>query len=226
MATQTLKIEKRGKQGRRESRRHRQQGKIPAVMYGMGEAPESILVNEVEVQGALRHHARVFELSEGSKKVHVLLKEIQLDPLGENILHLDFYRVKVGQKVEVKVALEFVGHPKGVTAGGEFVHVISDLAVECDVDKIPASIPVSVKELELNHSLRVSDIQFPVGVSSTLPPETIICSITSKAAEPEPTAAVAGEEGSAEPEVITKGKAEEGEEGAEAAKPEKSKSEK
>lgn len=216
MALETLNnVEKRTKQGTTDSRRMRAEGKIPAILYGKGKESESLALPAKDFLDAHNRHARVFQLSLGKEKVQALVKDVQYDHLGEDVLHVDLYRVKEGQKVRVKVQVEYEGHPKGVAAGGEFVHVISDLDVDCEVMHIPQSIPVKVGHLELNQSITVGDLQLPQGVTTPVSKDAIVCTVVQKALEPAP-GTEAAVPGATEPELIGK-KKEEGEEGEAAA---------
>lgn len=210
MALEQLTVGKREKQGTMASRRMRREGKVPAILYGHGKESQSLEVDGLKFLDAVNRHVRVFQLALGKEKISALVKEVQYDHVGEEILHVDFYRVKEGQKVRVKVAVDFQGHPKGVTAGGEFVHVISDLEVDCEVMHIPESIPVKVDQLEINQSITIGDLQLPAGVSTPLGKDEIVCRVVQKALEPEPgTEAAAAAAGPTEPELITKKKEEE-----------------
>ncbi len=202
MALEAIQVVKKEKHGTRSSRRLRTEGQIPAVLYGQGKDSESVTLPATAFEDAVHRHVRVFQLGLGKEKIQALVKDIQYDHLGDDILHVDFLRVKEGQKVRVKVAIDFQGHPKGVTAGGEFVHVISDLEVECEVMHIPESIPVKVGHLELNQSITVKDLELPQGVSTPTSKESMVCTVVTKALEPEPTAE--GAPLATEPELIKK----------------------
>lgn len=211
MALEQLSVTKREKKGTLWSRRLRLDGKIPAVIYGQGKETQSLEIPAKEFLEAVERHVRVFQIGLGREKVQALVKEVQYDHVGEEILHVDFLRVKEGQKVRVKVRIDFQGHPKGVAAGGEFVHVVSDLEVDCEVMHIPESIPLKVSDLEIDQSVTVGDLPLPTGVTTPIAKETIVCTVVQKALEPEP--AVEGAVPAAtEPEVIGK-KKEEGAEG-------------
>ena len=108
---ETVKLSTKPRQsnGSQEARRLRRQGLIPAVIYGHKEATVAVALPGDELQAALRHHARVLDLDAEGKLQKVLIKEVQYDHLGKELLHIDFARVSADEKVKVTVALELHG---------------------------------------------------------------------------------------------------------------------
>ena len=195
--------------GTRASWKLRKDGRLPAVIYGEGGATETVSVPTHEFEAALRHHERVLELEQGGKKQKVLIHDLQWDPIGDHIAHIDFLRIAEGHAVEVDVEIDFVGHPKALSHGGEFVKQMSDLKVSCQPDKIPEKIVVQVGELDLQDAVHVRDLELPEGVTPLAEPDDVVCNIHARLLEAEAAEVEGEEEESAEPEVIAKGKAEE-----------------
>lgn len=209
-----LQAEPRQTHGTHAARRLRRTGKLPAIIYGHGEAPEKVAVPVREFSMLVEHGARVVELQVDDAKRQVLIKEVQFDYLGIEPVHVDFTRVDLNERVEVRVPLEFRGTPVGVNEGGLLDHDMVDIEVESLVLEIPASIRVNVAELRLGDSLHVKDLELPPNVKAVTPGETLVCSVRAKAAEVE-AVAVAAEETSTQPEIIGRKEKEE-----EAAEPE------
>ena len=211
-----LKAEVRQARGTAEARRLRKGGKLPAVLYGHGQATESLAVPLRDLKTLLEHKTHVLELVIGNGKQQALIKEVQFDHLGATPVHVDFARVSLTERVEVSVPLDFRGTPVGVAEGGVFDTARVDMEIECIVTEIPESIRVNVAELKIGDFLHVKDVVLPEGVKAITPAETIVCTVRAKAEEEEVAPAVAAEEGPAEPEIIgRKEKAAEGEEEAE-----------
>ncbi len=197
--------------GTREARRLRKENKVPAVVYGHGEGTVSVFLAADELSKAIRHGARVIDLKQGEKIQKALIRELQWDPFGHDILHADFARVSADERITLDVRVELRGTAPGVTAGGVLVQQIHNLHVECSVVSVPESIRVNVGELQIDQILHVRDLVLPEGVTVKNDPDAIVVQITQKVVEGETPAAVALRE-TAEPEVIGKKKEEEGEE--------------
>jgi large subunit ribosomal protein L25 len=197
--------------GSRVARRLRKQGKVPAVVYGHGEGTVSVALSADELTKAIRHGARVIDLKQGERIQKALIRELQWDALGQDILHADFARVSADERITLDVRVELRGTAPGVTAGGVLVQQIHNLHVECSVVNVPESIRVNVGELQMDQILYVRDLVLPEGVVVKNDPDAIVVQVTPKVVEAEPAVAAPVAE-QAEPEVIGKKKEEEGEE--------------
>jgi len=197
--------------GSRANKRLRDAGLLPGVVYGHKEAVVPVTLTRKEVAGHLNHGAHVFDLMMGDKTEKVLLKEIQYDHLGTNLMHVDFARVSLDEKVKVTVSLELKGTPKGSEDGGVLTQVIKELHVECLVTEIPEIIRYNVSEMALNDVLHLRQLDLPKGVKLLQDGELIAATVREVLEVVEAPA----EGTTAEPEVIGK-KVEEGEAGAEA----------
>jgi large subunit ribosomal protein L25 len=168
METTTLAGENRNSVGTRASRALRERGKLPAVIYGHGEAPESVALILHDVVTALSHGARTLEVDVNGKAGQYLIKEVQYDYLNHTPIHLDLTRVDLDERVKVRVGIELRGVPKGVAEGGSLDLHLADLEVECLVSQIPETLHPLVVDLGLGDSLLVKDLELPDGVTATL----------------------------------------------------------
>jgi len=199
----TLQAEPREAKGTRAARRLRRQGKVPCVIYGHGRAPENVAVSTHDFGNLLEHGAHLVELSVGTGKRQVLIREVQFNHLGDEPIHADFTLVDLTERVHVSVPLEFRGTPVGTHEGGMLDHGLVDLEVECLVTEIPESIRVNVGDMKLGDTLHAREVELPENMSLTTAGDAIVCSVrartaaaaVSEEAEPE-------EEAKAEPEII------------------------
>ena len=218
MATKTpsVSVQQRTSLGSRANKRLRDSGFIPGVIYGHKEAVVPVTLPKKELVNHIQHGAHLFELAVDGRSESVLVKEVQYDHLGIEVIHIDFARVSLDEKVEVTVPLELKGTPKGEDDGGVLQQIVSELEVECLVTDIPTAIVHNVAEMKLDDVLHIKDLKLPPGVKVMQDEDLIVATV--KEIQEEVVAAPAAEEGAAEPEVIGR-KAEDGAEG-EAAKAE------
>ena len=206
--TPTLPAEPRDKVGSRYSQRLRQNGRVPAVLYGHGEQPTHLSVDLHETTKLIHHGAHLLNLDLAGKTDSALIKSIQYDHLGDKIIHLDLTRVDLSEEVELELYLEFTGEPEAAMEEGAVVsHPTTTVNVKCRADAIPENIVVSVEPLTIDSPITLGDLTPPTGVTFTDDPETVLASISivQELPEPEEEQAAEGEE----PEVIGR----EGEEG-------------
>jgi large subunit ribosomal protein L25 len=213
MATQSIQIaaEPRPGLGSRANKRLRDTGKIPGVLYGHKEAVVPLALPKKELVGHLNKGAHVFDLSLDGKAEKVLVKEVQYDHLGAEVIHVDFARVSLDEKVEITVPLELKGTPAGEAEGGVLQQIVAELEVECLVTDIPSIIVHNVSEMKVDDVLHIKDLKLPPGVKALQDEDLVVAQV--KTIEEEAAAPAAAEEGAAEPEVIGR-KPEEGEEAA------------
>jgi large subunit ribosomal protein L25 len=206
---ETTKIiaNKRDNRGTKKARRLRKQGLVPAVVYGHGEGTVSVSVPRDEFAAVLRHGQRIVELQTDGNLQTMLIRDIQWDALGQDILHIDFTRVSRDERIQIEVAVELKGTAPGATAGGVLEQVKHTLEVECLAMNVPESIRVPVGELQIGQAIHVKDLKLPEGVKVLEDPEAIVVHVLQPAAEPEAAPTEATE--TAEPEVIKREKPEE-----------------
>ena len=131
-----------------------------------------------------------------------MIRDVQWDHMGKEILHVDFTRVAVDERIIVTVPLELRGTAPGVTAGGVLDQPIHTLSVECLAISIPDSIRVPIGELQIDGVIHVRDLVLPPGVKAMADPDAIVVHVTQKMEEPEAAAAPVEVPEQAEPEVI------------------------
>ena len=221
MAVQTAQVtaQVRNELGSRANKRLRERGLVPGVIYGHKEAVVPVTLPRKELVGHLNHGAHLFDLAVEGKSEKVLVKEVQYDHLGMEVLHVDFTRVSLDEKVQVTVPLELRGTPKGEADGGVLQQIIATLQVECLVTEIPELIRHSVAEMALNDVLHIREIQLPPGVRCLQDGELIVATV--KEIQEQVPVEVVEAETTAEPEVI--GRKPEEEAAGEAAEGEKEK---
>lgn len=157
-----LSANKRERLGSRYSRRLRESGRLPAVVYGHKEEPVAI---DLDAKDAITHISKgekVFELELDGSKQHVLLKDLGYDYLGTNIIHADFARVDLNERVKTHAHLKLVGEAPGLKkSGAVLMHPLTELELECAVTNLPETIEVSIADLDIGHVIHASDVQLP-----------------------------------------------------------------
>jgi large subunit ribosomal protein L25 len=203
----------RERTGKGAARATRREGRIPGVLYGHGEESVALSVDSHSFQRLL-HEVSVentlidLEL-DGKAAVKVLVREVQRHPFRDEVLHVDFFHISMQEKITVAVPVLLTGVPAGVRLrGGILDHSMRDIQVLCLPSDIPERIEIDVSALDIGDAVRISDLELPdvqiladaeQAVVSVVPPTVI---------ETAPEAVV--EAAGAEPEVIAKGKEEEG----------------
>ena len=208
----------RSELGSRANKRLRDAGQVPGVVYGHKQAVIPVKLPKKELVGYIAKGAHVFSLALDGSTETVLVKEVQYDHLGIEVVHVDFARVDLNERVEVTVPIELKGTPKGEADGGVLTQVLADLEIEVVVTEIPDAIRHNVSEMGLDSVLHIKEIALPAGAKCLQDEDLIVATVR---VPQEVTEAPAAAEGGAEPEVITKGKGEEGAEGAAAPAAEK-----
>ena len=226
MAEMTLSALSRTEFGSSASRRIRRDGMVPGIVYGGSGDNIPVTVSPRDLTRLLRSHAgrnTILNLHiEGSGADSVILKDWQVDPVSEAILHADFQRIAMDKPLRVTVPIVMRGTAQGVkTEGGLLEVVMRDVEVECLPSDIPDSIECDVTELELHQSIRVEGLPALDNVRVLADPDQVVVHVMALRAEAEEEAAAEGEaeveaapEGEgAEPEVMARGKKEEDEGG-------------
>ena len=225
MATAQLSATVRTVAGKGSARKLRAAGEVPAIIYGHGREPQSLAINAhilTRLLERISYTTTVIELDVNGTMARTLIRELQRHPVKRNIIHVDFQELVAGEKVTVRVPLKFVGTPEGVRSGGGILdETVRELHISVDPMEIPNHIDVDVSALNVGKSLHVRDVIVPAGVTVLDDPvgTICVCMIPKEVVEVKPEEAAAAAV-PAEPELIRKPKAEEGEEGAEAAAPE------
>ncbi len=191
METTTLQAEVRGTRGKGPARRLRAEGKIPGVFYGQGVPSTSLTLYPKELTQALRSERGrnvVFKLSVDGKDELAMVKDVTTDPVTQELLHVDLYRIAEDKVLEVNVPFHTEGRAAGVVQGGVMNITRRTLPVRTTPANIPVSINVDVTHLELKDTISVEEVEFPEGVECLLRPKLTLAIIL------EPRKATAAEE--------------------------------
>jgi len=197
----------------------RRKGRIPGVAYGDKQAPVTLSIDEKSVQAILHSKGgrnALISLKLGGETHPVLIKEIQRHPITRALWHVDFHRISLKKKIETLVPIHVKGEAPGVKLGGGVLeHLVREVRVRCLPTEIPAFIDVDISNLQLNQGLRAKELVLPKGVEILMDAENVIVHVlTVHIVEETPAADIAAAGATAaEPEVIKKGKVEDGEEG-------------
>lgn len=167
--TFALDAARRDDQGKGASRRLRREGRIPAIVYGGDEAPQSVTILHNEILKHLEHEAfysHVLELNIDGKTSKVILRDLHRHPYKPLIMHADFQRVSANQSLRVTVPLHFLNKETsvGAKAGGIVNVILSEIEVDCTANKLPEYIEVDMKDLDIGGSIHLSQIKMPAGV--------------------------------------------------------------
>lgn len=212
MASVSLSASTRTATGKGVARKLRAAGRVPAIIYGHSRSPQALDLNAHELQLLLEKHSyrsTVIELSFDGTSARTLIREVQRHPYKKLILHVDFQELVAGEKVTVRVPLQFTGTAEGVKNGGGVLdQILHDLEISCDPSNIPHHIVVDVTPLGIGNSIHAGDIPLPEGVTlETVADSTVcVCAAPKVEAEPAPASDAAAV---AEPELIRKTKEEE-----------------
>lgn len=188
-----LEVEIRQRTGKGDAKRIRKNGKIPGVVYG-GKENLHIIVSPEKLKNALKGPFRLNTLLKLKVKDHpelsdriVMLKDYQIDPIKDTLIHVDFIEVREDRKISVEVPVKLQGTPEGVKRGGVLQWNIRKLKLKCYPSAIPPEIVIDVSPLLLGHSFHISDLKLPEGVEvqmdKTLPIVTITEIVEEKPAE-------------------------------------------
>lgn len=200
--SQILKFDvtSRDKTGSNAMRKLRADGLIPAVLYGHGQTPAQLALDARSFERALQRHARFFELANGSSTETAIIRETQWDTFGMHVMHVDFLRVNMDEKVEMEVPVELVGIPKGVTEGGVLEHHMAEIRLLCAPRNLPDVIKINVTTLGLHQSIQIKDVPLPEGASHAEDLDRAVATVATRKIET--VAAAPAEAGAAEPEVV------------------------
>ena len=204
-----IQVNSRDVKGKEAVKKLRNQGLIPAVVY----SHDSNLTVSVTIAGLKALKSMHFSESaiidmeivddKKTKSIPVMIKEAQFHPLTEEVIHVDFLKVSLKEKIKVNVPLVLKGEAKGVKDdGGILEQVLRDLEVEGLPLDIPEHIDVDISELTIGHSLHAGDITIEDNLKVITDPKSTIATVVTKKEEEEVEEAAGVEEGAAEPEVI------------------------
>src|SRR5215216_2779842 len=202
--------------GKNDARRARRDGMVPITVYGGGGETVAAMAPLRELAAILRSESgrnTIFTIEvDGAGSTEVMFHDRQIDPIKGRLIHADLARLVKGQKIEVTVPLHLTGEPIGVKEKqGLLEQIVREIEIRCEPREIPDVLDVDVSNLDVHDVLHVSDIPVSEAIEILTDPEIVIATVGIVREEAAPAPAAEGEE-PAEPEVIGKGKKEEGEE--------------
>ncbi|MFA5088876.1 MAG: 50S ribosomal protein L25 [Candidatus Omnitrophota bacterium] len=207
-----LDVQIRNEIGKKKIRSLRRDDFVPSIVYGGKKKPTAIKVYRKDYERIMRQHRgesvifrlNVMEGEEALREYTVIVKEEQHDPTTDKLLHIDFNRISLKDKLEVKVPVVAKGESYGVKREGcSLEQIIWELEVVCLPTQIPQHIHVDVTNLKMNDSVHVKNLVLPEGVVTKHDPEAIVLTIVPPLKE-EVAAGAEPEATGAEPEVIKK----------------------
>lgn len=208
MSDLIIEVNRREELGKNANRRLRAQDQIPAVVYGGGLDPLAIAVSRRKIDelfkkaGGNEHAIFQLQLAGTDKSRHALVRDVYHDAITGRILHMDFQRVMLDQKIRVVVSIHLHGEAERFKHhGGLLDFVTREIHVEALPNNLPAHLDVDISKLAIGHHLEAGDLQLPEGVTLSDDAHRVIVSATHTKSHDEPVDA-----DSAEPELIGKGK--------------------
>lgn len=208
----SIEASTRDRLGTRYSRRVRATGQIPAVIYGHKTAPVPVTIDQRSIAKHLQKGFRIFDVKLGGGSETCLVKDLQYDHLGNEIIHVDLARIDLNEEVSVRMRLTYLGTPIGMkTSGAVFRAVMDSLHIRCKAMDIPSeAFVIDVSGLEANKGISAGDVKLPAQFKLDEDPHHVVCQIDVVAeivveaptAEAAPGAAAAAA-APAEPEVLT-----------------------
>ncbi len=160
----------RTQQGTGASRRLRGSGRVPGVIYGANQAAAAV---ELDHNALLRHlkleafHASILDMAVDGSRERVLLRDFQMHPWKQQVLHVDFQRIDPAKKIHMRVPLHFRNAeivPGVKTGGGAVTHAMNEIEIHCLPDNLPEYIEIDLKDVQLNDIIHVNDLKLPEGV--------------------------------------------------------------
>ena len=172
-----LNVDIRKEQGTSAARRTRLQNKVPAVVYHSGIEGTPLSVDKTSLNKALRTGQMIFEVNVEDKNQFVLVKEIQYHPVTDEIIHVDFQKVKEDEKISLEVAVRSSGEAQGVKLGGLLVQMLNSVTIKCRPAEIPEFLEIDVTDMEMNTNLFVRDITLPTDVEMLTADDIAVVSV-------------------------------------------------
>tara|TARA_B100000586_G_scaffold261700_1_gene229209 strand:- start:256 stop:939 length:684 start_codon:yes stop_codon:yes gene_type:complete len=177
-----LEAKRRNETGKGSSRKIRSSGDIPAVIYGRGQDTISLTIDSQESKRlfqsvSVENTIINVKIDSEDEEFETLVREIQVHPYRDDILHVDFYRIERGVALEVDIPVDYTGTAAGVTEGGVLEILFRELRVKCRPSQIPEIISVDISDLEIGSSLKVSDIVVDEEVELMADPGQAICMV-------------------------------------------------
>jgi large subunit ribosomal protein L25 len=184
-----LTADKRDATGKGAARKLRREGLTPAVLYAKSYSVPLTLVKK-DILKILRSEAAEHSLinlrvnSDGAQKDHItIVKDYQLEPVKNHLLHVDFMEVSMDKLIEVTVPIHIVKEPMGIKKGGILEFKIREVEVECMPSQIPGNIEVDASSVDIGGAFYIEDLILPEGIKVLADPKVAVLSVSAKAAE-------------------------------------------
>jgi len=195
-----LAAEFRDGQGKGASRRLRHSGRVPAILYGGSKEPRAITLDHQKLMTLIdneKFYSSIINLKVGDASQAAIVKDLQMHPARNSIVHVDMQRVLETEKIRIHIPIHFKGEaasPGVKSEGGVVSHRVADVEISCLPKDLPEFIELDLSGMHLNESKHLSDLPLPEGV--TIPSiakgnATVVSIHPPRAEEPEPTAEVA-----------------------------------
>lgn len=162
MSSETLEVKKRDALGTLASNRLRQQGYVPANLYGHGQPNINLAVRADALNSIIHHGAKLLSLT-GDVADTALLREVQWDSFGVEVMHIDLTRVSQSESVEVTLPVQLHGEAPGSNEGGQLVFVTHELTIRCPAASIPDHLHVNIGGLHLGQAIHANEVTLPAG---------------------------------------------------------------
>lgn len=194
----------REERGKNENRRLRTKGMIPAILYGVTNENISLSVKPLDIVQVLRSKKgantlfHINMIGERTTRSAVLIKDYQLDPVKDVLIHCDFVRVKMDEKLETNIPIHTTGKAKGIEMGGMLEMVMREIPIECLPADIPEDIVIDVTPMNIGDAVRIRDISFGDKIKVLAEEDLLVLHVVPPKKIAEPVAAEALEEGAAE----------------------------
>ncbi len=190
MSELELMVEPREETGKNVNRRLRASGWIPAVVYGGGKDSVAIKVQKVNFLDMIRqgseHGVFLLKLGDSGKSRHTMIRQVETDPVTRRVIHVDFQRVIMDEKIRVEVPVELIGEAEGVkNQAGVLDFVTRDIPIECLPGDIPQGLQYDISDLEVGDHAELGDIELPAGVELAIEADRVLCSIAHARVEEE-----------------------------------------
>lgn len=214
----SLEAKKRTIKGTGGVRKLRDQNLIPAILYGEGKESVPLEINEKDIKkimhgGSWESVVIDLKVEDDNKVKNVIIKDIQVDPIKRNLLHLDLCEISLKEKIKVHVHIETVGEAPGVKSnGGILEHITREVEIECLPTEIPENIKVDISALEIGDIVTIGDLKLSSDIEIITDKERVLLKVIPPTVLEEKVEEEAPVAEAAEPEIIAKGKKEETEE--------------
>jgi len=190
-----LEVDIRKEQGTSAARRTRLRGRVPAILYHSGVEATPLSMDKKALYKALKTGQMIFEVIVDKKPQFVLLKEVQYHPVTDEVMHIDFQKVREDEKISLEVAIRSVGESQGVKLGGILVQILNAVTIKCKPSEIPEFLEIDVTEMEMNTNLFVRDITLPEDVEMMTAEDIAVMSVQEPKEEKEEVVDDVDEEG-------------------------------